>query len=73
MPPKDLAYKHGAWRLNDVENISLNKDKLLMSLIEKLKYDIENNDPSDKKSQSLINELLYHYCWKVLKYEKTEA
>lgn len=62
--PKDIAYKHGSWSM-DFDSTSFDKDKLMLTLIEKLKSDLENNDPSDKKAKTMINELLYHYCWKV--------
>lgn len=72
MRTKDLAYKHGAWRMENEPESGFDKAKLMMSLVEKLKKDVEDNDPSDKVSQKLINELLYHYCWKMLKNEKDQ-
>ena len=65
MNKKDILYKDGAWRMESAENSVLNKQSLLLSVIEKLKTDIENHDPNDKRAQKIINDLLYHYCWKV--------
>ena len=66
MGEDDLVYKSGAWRISmaDAPPI-LNPNLFMVSLIEKLKRDIENMDPNDKKAQSIVNELLYHYCWKI--------
>lgn len=62
-----LIYKAGAWSLSMADaNKIFDKNRLLISCIEKLKYDIENNDPSDKKAQAMINDVLYHYCWKLI-------
>lgn len=66
---KDIAYKTGIWRVEAADQKIFQKDKLLLAVIEKLKYDIENNDPNDKKAQEIINQLLYHYCWKIAKNE----
>lgn len=67
MSRSNLTYKRGAWRIDAADKKFFDKDKLLLKLIEKLKIDIENNDPNDKKAQEIINELLYHYCWKLVK------
>ena len=50
----------------------LDKNKLLLSIIEKVKEDVENNDPNDKIAQKYINDLLYHYCWKMIHAEHAE-
>lgn len=66
MGDRDLTYKAGAWKMSLAEAPSIfDKDRLIISCIEKLKSDIENLDPKDKKAQSMISELLYHYCWKI--------
>ena len=70
MDQKDIAYKRGAWRMGSADKPILDKNKLLLSIIEKVKMDIENNDPSDKVAQKHINDLLYHYCWKMIHAEK---
>lgn len=65
MGEHDLTYKAGAWKISMADMPIFDKNRLLISCIEKLKADIENIDPSDKKAQALINEVLYHYCWKL--------
>jgi len=72
MDRKDSTYKHGSWAVREAEKSFFNKNKLLLSIVEKLKSDIENNDPSDKTAQKYINDLLYHYCWKMINDQKTE-
>lgn len=66
MGEHDVIYKSGAWSLSMANNKPiLSTPSLMVSMVEKLKKDIENMDPNDKKAQSLVNELLYHYCWKM--------
>lgn len=65
MRQKELAYKHGIWEFGENDEVKFSKDRWMISVVERLKYDVENNDPSDKKAQKHINDLLYHYCWKV--------
>ena len=67
---KDMAYKHGHWRMDAAEKTPLDKNSLMLSIIERLKKDIENFDPKDKRAQKLINDLLYHYCWKMISNER---
>lgn len=66
---KDIAYKHGIWSFSERDISKFDKNKLMLSLVEKLKSDVENNDPSDVLAQKMINDLLYHYCWKVVNSE----
>lgn len=63
---KEIAYKHGSWSFSKTEERALDKNKLMVSLVEKMKSDIENHDPSDKSAQKIVNDLLYHYCWKMI-------
>lgn len=71
MKNKEIAYKHGAWRIKEAEESIFDKYKLMLSVIEKVKIDIENIDPNDKKAQGIINDLLYHYCWKIAENDDT--
>lgn len=65
MPEHDVIYKNGIWRLSLADQKLFDTNRLMISSIEKLKRDIENLSPEDKKAKELISELLYHYCWKI--------
>ena len=41
------------------------KERLLMTLAENLRTEIEKLCPEDKAANSLASNLLYHLCWKV--------
>ena len=62
---KEYPYKHGSWSWKEYKEATLDRNRLVLSLIEKLKRDIENHDPKDEKAKKIVNELLYHYCWKL--------
>ena len=58
------------WKKIEVEDQSFNKDRLLMTLAEKFKYDVESVAFDDSKAKNMANEILYHFAWKVLEKER---
>lgn len=70
MSEKDTVYKHGSFKMDSADKPLFNRDTLLLSVIEKLKTDIEAHDPFDKRAQRIVNDLLYHYCWKMIKHNE---
>lgn len=41
------------------------KERFMMSLLERLRFDMERCFPYDKESQEITKELLYKFAWKV--------
>jgi len=44
----------------------------MISIIERVKKDIENYFPGDKKAVVLINDCLHHFCWALHEKENKE-
>ncbi len=42
-----------------------NKERLLLSLVDNLRRDIERLCPRDQTANKLASELLYHFAWKI--------
>lgn len=60
------------WKKLEVEKESFNKDRLLMTLAEKFKYDVEAVATDDTRAKMMASDLLYHFAFRVMEKEKDE-
>lgn len=41
------------------------KERLMITVLARIKADIEKIHPEDKYALNLVNDLLHHFCWRL--------